>query len=748
MTSQRHFTYDARGQVADVEVPGSLEVAAVHHAYDSLGRMIEDKVGVDVDVRHAFSDDGLTDTTTIAAGTAFATTRHAYDNQGRLRTVEATGADAALHGLARYDYGVGVGGPLTLAYANGATNRYSYDDKLRQTGIDVTFGAATNVVTSLHEAFGADSVPRMRQHKIGAKTWTDVFQVDLDGRITGENLRLAANITLPPGEIDNTYVDVAPRMREGTNWSAYNIDAIGNIRKRTTNTSALVHAVDALSRLTAIGSDKVYPDKNDNLVRQDRSSVSFVFDDFTGNMLTSSNGTPDSTSTFKYDALDRRRLEQRAHGVERVTVWDGNVVVAHGVPGNMTLDVPGDDIDEHIASLDQFGSGSQWFYHQGPDQSVLAASGSAGLVEAYTYSAFGELSIWTPSAAPRGSSAFDNIFQYQGHVYDRLTATSSMRARQYQPAWGRLISPDPLGTQGGPSLYAFTGSRPLHNRDPLGLISCQLAVGQCYLDDSERGAAMAAVGYKTTTRSEVIGVLEANGYWVDPLTGEIHKQQRADEVRPVQVYRIDKRNPLKGAVSQTEYDPVWVDTVVGNIGGSGILGFRADQVVAQLAGPGALAAAPNGDGLKQLWKRGIYATGVTAGLVLSAVGAEALALLPAGASAEAVGGGATKVVQGITSRINISTKVWIHIINRHILGTGSKFLIPGSFVYRLLSSPQVVNSPIVRVLTRPDGPGFVREVQMGYIIGFDKVANQLTTILTVITNAHGELETSFPGLLP
>jgi hypothetical protein len=68
-----------------------------------------------------------------------------------------------------------------------------------------------------------------------------------------------------------------------------------------------------------------------------------------------------------------------------------------------------------------------------------------------------------------------------------------MRARQYQPAWGRFLSPDPLSYAAAPSLYAFTGSRPLQYRDPSGLLYCSF--NTCYADDSERAALLAAVGY-------------------------------------------------------------------------------------------------------------------------------------------------------------------------------------------------------------------------------------------------------------
>jgi RHS repeat-associated protein len=67
-----------------------------------------------------------------------------------------------------------------------------------------------------------------------------------------------------------------------------------------------------------------------------------------------------------------------------------------------------------------------------------------------------------------GGSAIGNRFLFQGQLYDPSTGTYSMRARQYNPRWGRFLSPDPLGYSAAPSLYSFTGSRPLSRRDPLG----------------------------------------------------------------------------------------------------------------------------------------------------------------------------------------------------------------------------------------------------------------------------------------
>src|ERR1700751_2289680 len=85
--------------------------------------------------------------------------------------------------------------------------------------------------------------------------------------------------------------------------------------------------------------------------------------------------------------------------------------------------MPGDDIDASINQLEQR------FYHQGPDQSSRAVTGSAGLIKGYTYSAFGELSICNALGQKQSQTPFGKIFHYQGQGYDALTATSSMRAR-------------------------------------------------------------------------------------------------------------------------------------------------------------------------------------------------------------------------------------------------------------------------------------------------------------------------------
>jgi RHS repeat-associated protein len=469
LTSQRHMTYDARGNVIQVDAPSqrpSEPRPSVYFTYDSLGRPLHDQVGVDSLVEHTYLDQGRSVQTTVTYGGTAATMIHRYDTMGRLHTVELTGQTTP---LATYAYGTGIGGPITLTYSNGAVAGFNYDDKLRQTGIEVNFGST--FVASFKEAFGSDSIPRLREHKIGThEPTTDVFQVDLDGRITGENQQLTG-ITWPTGEVNNGDSVVADNIQKaGTAWRGYDLDNIGNIVKRRMQSSTLMHTIDKLGRLTALDGVTVDSVDYDNIEGVENGFPQFAFNAFAGTVGSATVGA--ATTTYFYDALDRRSSEHRsADNSDHVYVWDGHQLVGHGTPTEVTLDVPGDDIDAHIVSIDQMGTGSQWFYHQGPDQSVLAVTGSAGVVEAYAYSAFGELSMFDGAGNSKSTSAFDNIFQFQGQVFDKATSTYSMRARQYQPAWGSFLSPDPISVGGGPSLYAFAGSRPLQSRDPSGMLS-------------------------------------------------------------------------------------------------------------------------------------------------------------------------------------------------------------------------------------------------------------------------------------
>jgi RHS repeat-associated protein len=65
---------------------------------------------------------------------------------------------------------------------------------------------------------------------------------------------------------------------------------------------------------------------------------------------------------------------------------------------------------------------------------------------------------------------------YCGYRLDAETGLYHVRHRTYHPTLGRWNQRDPIGYEGGPSLYAYVGSQPLSTQDPSGLIDPDIAM--------------------------------------------------------------------------------------------------------------------------------------------------------------------------------------------------------------------------------------------------------------------------------
>ena len=103
----------------------------------------------------------------------------------------------------------------------------------------------------------------------------------------------------------------------------------------------------------------------------------------------------------------------------------------------------------------------------------------------------------------------------------------------------------------------------------------------------------------------------------------------------------------------------------------------------------------------------------------------------------------------VQHRINLENDAMDHVIKRHINMTSnaSKFSISELELRNLLASEEVVSAPIVKYANNSDGISYIREVNIGVNIGFDKFnGNKPTSVLTVFTDRFGNLLTSFPGI--
>jgi RHS repeat-associated protein len=461
-----NFGYDAVGHLNKVVYGGPGLQGwdnTVSMTFDSFGRKVHETnslfaFGVD----HSYDLDSNWKTTTIAG----ATEQQSFDALGRLAGVSLNGAS-----LAVYHYGAaGVGGPLAIDYQTGTRTTFGYDKRNRQTDLWVTqtSGSSTNTLLSLHTALGADGIPRERMHSIGPRTVTNAFQVDYFGRVGAESLDVP-NASSLSGDVTNQ--SVAGWMQAGARFRSYGLDGVANWQVVTDSQAGSDSpVVDARNAYTTFAGKQPLYDAADNAISIPAADGDEAYTwDVYKHPLTAAKGS--SGASFVYDGLGRRILEHDASGVHFL-LWDGARLAARGDSrtdaSQWTLEVGGADIDDHVASVSALGHGPVHFYHQTVDGSVIGMSDASGLLEGYTYSAYGELSIYAPDGSARTDSVLGARFLYHGQLYDPWTKTYSMRAREYRPAWGRFLSTDPIGLDGGLNLYAFVNGSPLHMRDPMG----------------------------------------------------------------------------------------------------------------------------------------------------------------------------------------------------------------------------------------------------------------------------------------
>ncbi|MFC6335241.1 hypothetical protein ACFP56_21685, partial [Paenibacillus septentrionalis] len=103
----------------------------------------------------------------------------------------------------------------------------------------------------------------------------------------------------------------------------------------------------------------------------------------------------------------------------------------------------------------------------------------------------------------------------------------------------------------------------------------------------------------------------------------------------------------------------------------------------------------------------------------------------------------------VQSRINISNDGWKHVVDRHFSNkNASQFTISQDELRSLLSSKDIVNSPVIRSIDSADGIRYVREVTLDKTIGLDKFNDfKPTSTMTILTDKHGNLITATPGVI-
>jgi len=173
--------------------------------------------------------------------------------------------------------------------------------------------------------------------------------------------------------------------------------------------------------------------------------------------------TSASAASFAYDGMGRR-LSKTVGGTTTKFLYDGaNLVQEQDASNTATANLlTGLGVDQTFSR--QVVGGTTSSLLTDVLGSTIALGDANGAVQtSYTYEPFGGV---TTSGATN-----TNSHQFTGRENDGSTGLYFLRARYYNPTFGRFISEDPLGFPGGPDsvLYSYVRNSPVILVDPFGL---------------------------------------------------------------------------------------------------------------------------------------------------------------------------------------------------------------------------------------------------------------------------------------
>jgi RHS repeat-associated protein len=405
---------------------GAPPQATVTYSYNATTKLLDSTTDSEYGTT-TFTYDNLDRLTTKATPQGAITTT--LDDLGRRTAMQAPGQGLVSYGFDNNDNIVSIS-------QNSQTTTLEYDplDRLVKRTLPNTVSTEWT-----YSDMGFLSV--MASKKAGVPFDTRLYERDNTGTLGRETVngavtdygyddlyRLTAVVVGGVTQQSWTYDKVGNRLTQISGGVTTNYTYNNANRLLTVNGAAVTH--DANGNLTAYGTDSYGWDVRGRLRTLTRSGASYA---------------------FGYNA-DGLRTSKTVNGTATSFLLDGDSVVSETTGGVAKYTLQSPVIDQPLAR------DGKWFVPDKVSSAALLTDGSGSTVQTYGYKPFGELT---------NSPTDSNPFQFTGRENDG-TGLMYYRARYYAPQWGRFISEDPIGFEGGINQYVYCENNPLNDTDPTG----------------------------------------------------------------------------------------------------------------------------------------------------------------------------------------------------------------------------------------------------------------------------------------
>jgi RHS repeat-associated protein len=460
------YKYDLDGRVRSVSYKGDKDSQESIHkfSYDKKGNIKEIELGKSRTIAYKFNPNNLLKSETVKDEFGSYQVKLVLDGEGCIEVIQLPDGS-----LIEYTYE----GPFVKSLS-----RQSKEKKELYNYRIVSRDQMGHILEEV--LVGHAGARKQTWDKAGRRTGilTDFFldQVPEDGYDLLAHIK-KRDVTLDGGKHSAEYGYNALyelTLEKGEKEHTYSYDSLGNRLKRD-NSSYKINDLNQV--LEAEG--KVFTfDPMGNLETKTLNEQTWSFQTNPLGHLVSVQAPNQTTISFTYD-FNGKRLSKRVEAkgkkpkIYRYFYLGQTELGCLDEKGNIIeLKVPSDPNDPETSPCIAIEIKKETYaplYDIQGNIACLIDPERRKVVESYHYSAFGEEEIINERGKVVLDSAVGNPWRYRGKRVDQEIGFVYFGQRYYDPAVGRWISPDPIGSLDGPNLYRFCRNNPLKFVDYFGL---------------------------------------------------------------------------------------------------------------------------------------------------------------------------------------------------------------------------------------------------------------------------------------